>query len=125
ERPVTEKVPQLSVRNFLSIVLEKSDLSFVIEHDVVKITTLKRAKGRLVTKVFSVADLVTPVPNFAVPDYANLEQILGSNALNTGRLVMPGLTGGATPLSPPQGLAGGTPAGAALNTNTGLPGSGS
>src|SRR6185437_2516968 len=28
ERPVTEKVPQLSVRNFLSIVLEKSDLSF-------------------------------------------------------------------------------------------------
>ena len=87
DRPVTEKVPQLSVRNFLSIVLEKSDLSFVIEHDVVKITTLKRAKGRLVTKVFSVADLVTPVPNFALPDYANFEKMLNANPLNRGNQI--------------------------------------
>src|SRR5262249_30187377 len=124
---ISEKVPQLSVKNFLNIVLEKANLSYVIEHDVIKITTTKRAKGRLFTKVFSVADLVTPVPNFALPDYANFDKMISANAISSGRLVAPGLGAGgaATPFSPPNGLAGGSPTGATLNTTSGLPGSGS
>src|SRR5207248_1456202 len=90
ERPISEKVPHLSIKNFLNIVLEKADLSYVIEHDVIKITTTKRAKGRLFTKVFSVADLVTPVPNFALPEYANFEKMISANAISSGRLVMQG-----------------------------------
>jgi type II secretory pathway component GspD/PulD (secretin) len=126
ERPVTEKIPHLSVKNFLNIVLEKADLSYVIEHDVIKITTTKRAKGRLFTKVFSVADLITPVPNFALPDYANFEKMLQANPFSSGRLMMQGLTpgmGGATPMSPANGLGGGAPVGATLNSTNGMPGS--
>lgn len=119
ERPVSEKLGVLSVKNFLNIVLEKAELSYVIEHDVIKITTTKRAKGRLFTKVFSVADLVTPVPNFALPDYANFEKMLNANPINTGRLVMPGLTPGMGGGTPAHGLGGGAPVGATLNSSTG------
>ncbi len=84
--PVTFDVgTQLAVKNVLSLILEPLGLSYVIEHDVVKVTTIKMAKGRLVTKVFSVADLVTPVPNFALPDYANFGTMLNRSMLNGGR----------------------------------------
>ncbi|MBY0460909.1 MAG: hypothetical protein K2V38_26615, partial [Gemmataceae bacterium] len=57
----------LAAKNVLGCILEPAGLSYVVEHDVVKVTTTKKARGRLYTKVFSVADLVTPVPNFALP----------------------------------------------------------
>lgn len=103
----------LAARNVLACILEPAGLSYVIENDVVKITTTKKAKGRLYTKVFSVADLVTPVPNFALPDSANFEKMLNKNPLNSGNLMMSGVNlpgaGG-----PAGGLGGGTPA--SLNT---------
>ncbi len=106
----------IAARHVLSIVLESAGLSYVIENDVVKVTTTKKAKGRLVTKVFSVADLVTPVPNFALPDYANYEKMLNRNPLNSGNLLIQGLnTGGnATPASVPGGLGGGQSASSSL-----------
>lgn len=111
----------ISAKNVLNIALEQAGLSFVIEHDVVKVTTIKKSKGRLMTKVFSVADLVTPVPNFALPDYANFDRMLSNNPLKSGNAVIQGLTpgvGGATPFVPQGGLGGGTAAGP-----TALPGS--
>lgn len=143
-KPITEKLTGLSARNVLSLVLEKAGLSFVVEHEVVRITTLKKAKGRLFTKVFSVADLVTPVPNYALPDYANFDKMLKKNALNNGDVQLAGLNapgsmtpggaglGGGTPLTgatlapnAPVGAAGGTPfTGATLGTTpTVAPGS--
>ncbi|HXD86951.1 MAG TPA: hypothetical protein VN641_10680, partial [Urbifossiella sp.] len=77
--PINEKLTQgMSLRNALHLILDKAKLSFVIEYDTVRITTQKMAKGRLVTKVFSVADLVTPVPNFALPDYANFDKMINA-----------------------------------------------
>ena len=111
--PITEKLQRpVATRHVLTIVLEKAGLSYVVENDVVKVTTTKKAKGRLFTKVFSVADLVTPIPNFALPDYANLEKMIQANPLNSGRVVMPGL--GNTPFMPQNGLGGGTAAGSQL-----------
>jgi type II secretory pathway component GspD/PulD (secretin) len=99
----------LATKNVLACVLEPCGLSYVIENDVVKITTVKKAKGRLHTKVFSVADLVTPVPNFALPDYANFDKMLNRNPLNSGALMVQGLNlpGGNTPYTPPGSLGGG------------------
>ncbi len=75
--PVTFKPgAAMAAKNVLACVLEQAGLSYVIENDVVKLTTTKKSKGRLYTKVFSVADLVTPVPNFALPDYANFDKML-------------------------------------------------
>ncbi|MBX9585209.1 MAG: type II and III secretion system protein, partial [Gemmataceae bacterium] len=107
-KPVTEKLNGYSARNALQILLDKAGLGFVIEYESVRITTLKKAKGRLFTKVFSVADLVTPVPNFALPDYANFEKMLKPNRDNVqvAGLTTPGSLapnggglGGATPLT--------------------------
>jgi type II secretory pathway component GspD/PulD (secretin)/tetratricopeptide (TPR) repeat protein len=111
--PITERLQRpVATRHVLTIVLEKAGLSYVVENDVVKVTTTKKSKGRLFTKVFSVADLVTPIPNFALPDYANLEKMIQANPLNSGRVVMPGL--GNTPFMPHNGLGGGTAAGSQL-----------
>ena len=66
---VSDKLTDLSLRNVLAITLDKARLKFVIEHDAIRITTEKKAKGKLYTKVFSVMDLVTPVPDFALADH--------------------------------------------------------
>ncbi len=97
----------VAAKNVLAFTLEQAGLSYVVEHDLVKVTTTKKSKGRLHTKVFSVADLVTPVPNFELPDYANFDKMLNKTPLNSGHLVMPGLTGGTTPYAPRNGLGNG------------------
>ena len=113
--PINEKLGQVSLRNALHLILDKAKLSFVIEYDTVRITTQKMAKGRLVTKVFSVADLVTPIPNFAVPDYANFEKMLAQAGSGpTG--IFP--SGGLLPANSNQ-LGGGTPTGAQLGASLG------
>ncbi|MFM8270833.1 MAG: type II secretion system protein GspD, partial [Gemmata sp.] len=111
----------LAARNVLNCFLEPAGLSYVIESDVVKITTAKKAKGRLYTKVFSVADLVTPVPNFALPEYANFDKMLSRNAQG---LSVPGLGGGTapTPRDPVGGLGGGVPSGPAAGQLATAPG---
>jgi tetratricopeptide (TPR) repeat protein len=121
-KPITDTIPNVAARHILSIVLEKAGLSYVVEHDVVKVTSTKKAKGRLFTKVFSVADLVTPVPNFALPDYANLDKALNRNALNSGNLVMQGLNTPGGPLAPANGLGGGVPAGFQAGAAATMPG---
>ncbi|MBN9517139.1 hypothetical protein J0H58_01255 [bacterium] len=108
--PVSERVGPVSARNALSIILDRARLAHVIEFDTVRITTVEKAKGRLYTKVFSVADLVTPIPNYALPDYADFGKMINKNALNSGNVVMPGLTGPQGPANVRGGLGGGVPA---------------
>ncbi len=74
---VNEKISQpISLRNVMQVVLDKYRLQYVVENDVVQITTQKKAKGRMYTKVFSVMDLVTPIPDFALPEHASLDKTL-------------------------------------------------
>ena len=89
-KPVTVKPGQpIAARHLLTFTLEQAGLSFVIENDLVKVTTTRKAKGRLFTKVFSVADLVTPIPNFALPEYSNFEKMMSNGA---GRAHIQGMT---------------------------------
>jgi type II secretory pathway component GspD/PulD (secretin) len=107
-KPVSEKLQTpVATKHVLAVLLEKGGLSYVVENDMVKVTTTKKAKGRLFTKVFSVADLVTPIPNFALPDYTNFEKMMNKNALNSGNVHIQGLTG-TVPRMPAQGLNNGT-----------------
>ncbi len=74
---VSESIKQpISLRNIMQLILEKSGLQYVVEHDVVRVTSMKKAKGRLYTKVFSVMDLVIPIPDFALPEHASLAKAL-------------------------------------------------
>ncbi|MBM3982795.1 MAG: hypothetical protein FJ304_21495 [Planctomycetes bacterium] len=113
-RPVTlSGGTPVAAKHLLAFTLDQAGLSYVIERDMVIVTTTKKSKGRMVTKVFSVADLVTPVPNFALPDYTNFDKMLSNNPLKSGNLVVQGLnTPGSmpTPHLPTHGLGGGQPA---------------
>ncbi len=107
--PVSERIGSISARNALNIILDNAKLSYVIEFDTVRITTREKVKGRLYTKVYAVADLVTPIPNFAMPDYADFGKMINKNAFNSGNVVMPGLTSPAGPANVRGGLGGGNP----------------
>ncbi len=60
-------VNEISVRSALNLILEQYELGYVIKDEVLKVTSLERRDGDLVTKPYYVADLVVPIPNF-VPD---------------------------------------------------------
>ena len=83
---------------------KKLSLKYIIEDDVIKVTTKERAKGRLFTKVFSVMDLVTPIPDFALADHQSIAKAYAK-------------TSSPTPAWQPNSQGGTT-----YNPNAGLPG---
>jgi type II secretory pathway component GspD/PulD (secretin) len=116
---VSENIVQpISMRSIMQVILEKHQLQYLVENDMVVVTTQKKAKGRMYTKVFSVTELVTPIPDFAIPEAYSLEKMLTKSitptqpwvdataaarqALGNGQLV----SGGG--LTPPAGMGGGT-----------------
>ncbi len=74
---------EISLRNIMQVILEKNQLQYLVENDMVLVTTLKKAKGRMYTKVFSVTELVTPIPDFAIPESQSLEKTLARVATPT------------------------------------------
>ncbi len=69
---IDESLRDLSIRDVMTILLDKARLKFVIENNVVRVTTEKKAQGKLITKVFSVMELVTPVPDFALAPHQSM-----------------------------------------------------
>ncbi|WP_145242496.1 hypothetical protein [Urbifossiella limnaea] len=120
--PVSQSVASISAKNALSIILDGAKLAYVIEYDTVRITTADKVKGRLYTKVYAVADLVTPIPNFALPDYADFGKMLNKNPFNSGNVVMPGLNAPQGPANVRGGLQGGNPVSGSQATMPGIAG---
>jgi general secretion pathway protein D len=66
DEPVTINLSQeISVKSALNLILEPLGLGYVIQDEVLKVTSEQRRQGKLYRKVYYVADLVTPIPNFA------------------------------------------------------------
>jgi type II secretory pathway component GspD/PulD (secretin) len=104
---VTEEVNELPLRDALTILLAKARLSHVVENNVVKVTTEKKSRGRMVTKVFHVMDLVTPIPEYRPASYERLDTAMeaSSGMLRNALQQLPGATpGGASPQIPHSGL---------------------
>jgi type II secretory pathway component GspD/PulD (secretin) len=86
--------------------LAQARLNFINEKGVVVVTTKKRSLGKLITKAFSVMELVTPIPDFALAPHLSMTQAIAATK--------PGLpwqqTQGAGPSlqTPAGGLNGGT-----------------
>ena len=69
DTPVTLNLSQpISLRSALNLILEPMGLSYVIQHDVLRITSEQQRDSNTYAKVYYVADLVMPIPNF-VPSY--------------------------------------------------------
>jgi type II secretory pathway component GspD/PulD (secretin) len=84
DQPVTLKVEAIPLKSALNLLLRQVNLTWVIADDVLQVTTEKGAKGRQVQKVYSVADLVIPIDNYAIPNSANLLKVLDENSKNRG-----------------------------------------
>jgi type II secretory pathway component GspD/PulD (secretin) len=117
DRPVTIKLENVALKSALNILLRNIHLTYVIEDQVLKITTEAHARGKLKQVVYQVADLVIPVENFGsvgapAPVNTGMQEtnhpvltapspVTGPYTLNTGQPV-----GSATgPSSGPSGFA--------------------
>jgi hypothetical protein len=60
DRPITMHLDNVTVKAVLNLVLHHAHLAYVIQDDVVRVTTKTRARGKLVVNTFPVDDLVSP-----------------------------------------------------------------
>ncbi|WP_246151491.1 type II secretion system protein GspD [Rubripirellula reticaptiva] len=65
ESPVTLQLPNsISLNSALNIILDKMELTHVIENDVLNITSKEAKRSKVYPVTYRVTDLVTPIPNF-------------------------------------------------------------
>ena len=98
DTPVTIRLnQQISLRSALNIVLAPLRLSYVIQDEVLRVTSEQTRDSNVYHKVYNVADLVIPIPNF-IPgyntglagaiQYAHATLGYGSNMAPLGRVPM-------------------------------------
>ncbi|WP_425616826.1 hypothetical protein NA78x_000486 [Anatilimnocola sp. NA78] len=69
DAPVTLDLSQpISLKSALTLLLEPLNLSFVIQSEVLRVTSQQTRDSNVYAKVYYVADLVIPIPNFT-PTY--------------------------------------------------------
>jgi type II secretory pathway component GspD/PulD (secretin)/tetratricopeptide (TPR) repeat protein len=132
DKPVTLKMDQASLKSVLRLMLDQVHLTYVIGDEALKITTERRARGQQVTKVYSVADLVIPVDDYAMPLNSNLQKAMdrtieqqrinlgsGNQPFNNGRNMLPGGEAVGNGANATMSTAGG----ASMSTGMGNPGS--
>jgi len=61
DQPITHNFSGITLRSALAIILKPLQLQYVIENEVMKITTVERAAEKLQTRVYPVADLVIQI----------------------------------------------------------------
>ncbi len=63
--PVTLQLPNsIKLKSALNIILNKMELTYVIENDVLSITSMEAKRSKVYPRTYRVTDLVTPIPNF-------------------------------------------------------------
>ena len=98
DTPVTIRLnQQISLRSALNLVLAPLRLSYVIQDEVLRVTSEQTRDSNVYHKVYNVADLVIPIPNF-IPgyntglagaiQYAHSTLGYGSNMAPLGRVPM-------------------------------------
>jgi general secretion pathway protein D len=103
---------EISLESALNLILEPLHLTYMIKDEVLKITSEQIRDGELVRRVYNVADLVIPIPNFVPSSNMGLQGLINDAYAN-----MP-FSNGARPNGPvamvPQAPAGGAVPGNAL-----------
>ncbi len=63
--PINRSLQGIALRSALRLMLDDLDLTYIIDNEVLIITSVEEAETRLVTKVYPVADLVVPIGQFS------------------------------------------------------------
>ncbi len=93
DTPVTIDLSQdISLKSALNLILEPLRLSYVIQNEVLKITSEQLRDTVVQTKTYDVADLVIPIPNFSPSGRWGLTAAIadGYNMTGTGVGLSPG-----------------------------------
>ena len=65
DTPVTLQLPSsIKLKSALNLILNSMELTYVIENDVLSITSLEAKRSKVYPRTYRVTDLVTPIPNF-------------------------------------------------------------
>ena len=59
--PLTDPI---MLRSVLNLILENRNLCFLVEDEVLKVTSKEMRSGKLIVRKYTVGDLVMPIPNF-------------------------------------------------------------
>jgi type II secretory pathway component GspD/PulD (secretin) len=93
------------VKSALNALLSQARLTYVPENQMLKITTLENAVGKLKRVIYPVADLVVPVDNHSVPLPYDFTALATKTNVESGHVNIPGVQ----PYSPAGGLHNGAP----------------
>ena len=65
ETPVSiQLMKEIKLKSVLKLVLEQLGLTYVVQHEMLKITSISKARGQYFTKSYYVGDLIMGIPNF-------------------------------------------------------------
>jgi hypothetical protein len=82
---VTRQLKGISLKSALRLMLQDMDCNYIIDHEVLLITTEAKAKEKVVTKVYPVADLVLPIAiNSGLNPFQQGGGLGGQNGFNSG-----------------------------------------
>ncbi len=77
DTPVTINLTkEVSLKSALNLILEPLHLSYVINDEVLKITSEQLRDGEVYPDTYNVADLVTPIPNFVPSNNIGLQGLI-------------------------------------------------
>ena len=106
QEPVTFKVDNVSLKSALTYLLNNVHLTYVVEDEVLKITTPENARGKLRAGPYQVTDLVITVPDGVAPPMLPSQiQPPANNPLS------PGQPATASPVTGPFSMGNGSPVG--------------
>lgn len=92
--PLSSNVEDVDMKFALNILLNPLHLTYIIEDQVLKITTENRTRGRLVRVTYPVGDLIVPVEDHPLPDVLDIRKAIE-------RSMMPPSFFGAQSMMPP------------------------
>ncbi len=87
DQPVTLEIPkEIPLRSALNLILQPLRLNYVIEDDVLKITSQGARNAKVYAETYNVADLVIPIPNFVPGHSLGLPEAIREAHLHLGQL---------------------------------------
>jgi type II secretory pathway component GspD/PulD (secretin) len=60
---ITMRLDGIALKSALNLLLHQVHLTYVVQDEVLNITTDEHARGKMITRIHPVLDLVTPIPN--------------------------------------------------------------
>lgn len=86
DTPVTINLTkEISLKSALNLILEPLHLGYVVNDEVLKVTSEQLRDGKIYEKVYNVADLVTPIPNFVPSNNIGLQGLINESMAASNR----------------------------------------